>query len=170
MQTKVHDLSEWLEESLRKEIALHKRYLEILELERAQVVKFNAEKICESAALRELIYLEILSLQRERQSRVREVTKNPRIRLSEYIKTCLVSECDHLLPLVEELKRAVKESQANSKEFGQVLGFALNMVSSMVTMIWSAGQSIVKSYTKSGQVKESSYPQEGRSSSLLRKA
>lgn len=169
MQTKAHDLSEWLEESLRTEITLHKRYLEILEFERGQVVKFNAEKISESAALRELIYHEILSLQRERQSRVREVTKNPRIRLSEFIKTCLASECDHLLPLVEELKMAVNESQTNSKEFGQVLGFALNMVSSMVSMIWSAGQNIVKSYTKSGHVKESTYSQEGRSSGLLKK-
>ncbi len=160
-----------LERMLGAECLIYKRYLAVLKEERRFIIKFDSEKITALCSERGRLCDEMQAALNERTALIKSFVGHSRGRLSDHILQLFKQEdAQRLMPKVEELRKLVEQCHAGSKEFKQVIEFSLKLVSGLVSIIWSATQNLVKSYTQSGTMRESYHPTTSRQAAMLRKA
>jgi len=79
-------------------------------------------------------------------------------------------EVMELKPLIVKLKEQAELSRKGSFEFGQLVGFAQNVVNGILSIFNAASQNVVRCYGKSGKVKESFHPARSRTDRVIKEA
>jgi hypothetical protein len=161
-----------LEAQLKKEIKLYREYIVVLAKERKELLARNHEKLIPLSSRRNEISRQMILCHRERIELIQEIF--PSGSEKEKLSVLVESHCDSeaqamLLPLVAELKKEVEQSQGDGREFSQVVNFALDMVNGVASIIWSATQNIVKSYSPKGELKET-YHSRSRVAGVMKRA
>lgn len=160
-----------LERNLDKACTLHQRYLELLAKERASLKKFSSDDI---EKLREKREEFLRSIEETNAARTELLTKIPggnTEKLSILLeKEFSPSDAARLRPRVEELRRVVTAVQHESREFSQVVNFALNLVHGSLSILWSATQDVTRSYTAAGSMQEKHTPTHSRMQGVRREA
>ncbi len=160
-----------LENLIDTEVGLYREYLKVIELEKAHLRSPDAEKISQMSEKRQQLYDAMRIAEKKRMDYVANVSRDgaQSQRISDFIKRSFSPiESKRVLMKVESLKELVKKCHRESREFGQVVDFSLNMVGGLISIFWSATQSVVRSYTAHGRMRESFTPALTRSAGLLR--
>lgn len=146
--------------SIEREIALYKKYLALMEEEQRSVTKFDANAIEALTEKRNSLCNQLDEARLKRDELVMRIAQcDVPMKLSEMVhRFCNREEKRKLTPLVDTLRTMVQSAQRASQEFSQVVNFSLGMVSSTLSIIWSATQEVQRSYTTQGVVKESFHP------------
>lgn len=164
-------LSKDIEVILNTECQLYEQYLLLLEEERQSITCLNAEKIAAARYKRETVGQEMKAAQEERMSLMKGFPSSGGQRLSSLvIQHCHLDDSKRIILLIEKLRDLVKQSRTKGVEFGQVAQFALNMVNGSLSIIWTATQNVVRSYTRRGEINESYNPQHSRAQTVLTRA
>lgn len=160
-----------LKTQLDKEIKLYKQYIEILAEEKAGITKFNSETVEASTQKREALYAEIKEAAVKRLEMLRDLAGPEKKRLTAVINEKFQGrEAKELLARAETLKSLSEQLKKESREFGQIVNFGLNVVNGTLSIFMSATQNVTKSYGKSGLIKESFNPQGTRHSGVIKEA
>lgn len=158
-----------LHSMLEQECRLYLQYDKTIEEERRYISKFDTEKIRQLSSEREKMYELMKEAQAERRELIKRVASNSRLRLSDFIsQTFSGQELKVLQDQVEKLRSLIKHSQSHAREFSQVVGFALKLVGGMASIIWSATQNVVRSYTSGGKIQETYHGSRARGSGLIK--
>ena len=173
MLDKDHRLIRNLDSLIQQEIRLHKRYQEILSEERTRVTQLDAETVRQLTVEKQTLNSQIHIANQKRISMVKEIvgeelTAPPRLR-DVIAKYCHPDDAQKLMDRAEELRLLVEGTYKAVKEFGGLVDFSLGMVNSVLSIIWSASQDVVESYSSQGAVRRSYSPGEGKPAGVSRK-
>ena len=158
-----------LEDLIKEEISVYTRYLTVLDEERRDLVASRAERLLMHSAERSHLVNLMRAAQDERRKIMRRYSADRLLTLSAFIQTYLPEkEGARLMPLVAQLKNLVRSAQSDTGEFSQVASFAMRMMSGLVSILWSATQNIVRSYSPQGRMKEVYHPSVGRAAAVLK--
>lgn len=164
---------------LAEENKLHTDYLEILEEERSSIVGCESAGIERLSTKREMLLSRISELHTKRVELTKNVFEGEQVGLISAVSKLInsreydveiVSEARKVHTLARNLKKLATEVRAKTGELSQVVKFSQSLVSGMLSILWSATQSITRAYTKEGQIKESHQPVGSRVQSLLKEA
>jgi DNA-directed RNA polymerase subunit F len=160
-----------LERNLQRACSIHTRYLELLKKERTSLKKFSAAEV---EALREKREEFLRSLEEVNAARIEILSKLPGGN-SEKLTDLLAKEFSpsdraRLQPIVDELKTVAIAVQHESREFSQVVNFALNLVHGSLSILWSASQDVTRSYNAGGALQETHTPSGSRMQGVRREA
>lgn len=157
-----------LESLLKKELKLYKDYEKLIDRERDNVVNFDAEKVVELTLQREQIFETLSSMQVKRMEIVGPHLKRYNLPLTQWLeKYGSVELRQRLLPLATTLKSTVRECREKIADFGQLLNFALTMVSGTVSILWSGTQDNTSTYSANSLVVDSGASQRSRNGNLI---
>ena len=160
-----------LQTLLNQEYQLHEKLLALIELEKAAVTRADVEKVSALNQEREKLSEAAIAAKDRRLEFMARQPAGQELRLTNWIeKHCHPADQKALLPLARKLKTIIGRSQQNGREFNQLLNFALNMVNGTLSILWSATQSIFRSYGQDGAIKESYHPSDSRASTVLKQA
>lgn len=161
-----------LSSTIEREYKLYAEYLKVLEEERTCLSKFNAEKVTDLSDKRETLSIKISDARDARMELLKVIPDSDKRPLSEIVtRDFHPDDARKLMPLVAKLKEVVKQAQAKGREFNQVVNFSLNVVTSTLSIFWSATQTVTRSYGPQGVLKESLLPAATtRYSGVLREA
>ena len=155
---------------LEKECGLYEKYITLLDEERGWLTRFNEARVLDLSAQRARLYDQLLAAQDTRLTSMRQFpTQHLRLR-DLVVKDLLPHHAKRLLPLVDRLRALVKESQQKGRQHHQILDFGLKTVHGLLSIIWSATQTVVQSYNRQGGKQQSYQADKSRSGSVLREA
>ena len=160
---------------LEHECELQKQYLAVLKTERSALTSFQTEEINKCAAMRAGLNEEISSAHQLRIGLLREVSgissRAPIPRLSEWAaQTLPETEAKKVQALGGKLKQLVTESERYLREFGSVLDFSMGVVSSTISLIWSATHNVTDTYSIHGKVHKNYTPAGRKALGVLKQA
>ena len=156
---------------LQKEIELYTKYTALLEEERHFLVKFKEEKVNAITAKRIEVYNSLESLQKERMQLMESFPDWRGKKLYDLvIKHMHHKNAKRVLPLVTQLREVVKKTEASGKQHSQILSFSLRSIQGVLSILWSATQTVVKSYNSKGKMQNSYHPSDSRSAGVLKQA
>jgi hypothetical protein len=160
-----------LERNLQRACAVHQRYLELLRKERASLKKFSADDV-ESLRLKREDFLGAMDeLNGARREILARFPEGNTIKLTDLLaREFSPGDAARLRPLVDELKSLAGAVQLESREFSQVVNFALNLVHGSLSILWSASQDVNRSYTAAGAIQEKRTPSGSRMQGVRREA
>jgi len=158
-----------LERFIQEECRVHRRYLEVLRLEREQLSSFHSVEVSELSAERELLSSRMKELHDRRRDLMRLFPEGGSLRLREVLRLHCPEE-QALRAQAEELSELALEVRSASAEFSHVLNFALSLVHGSISLVRSATQSVTRSYTPGGEVREAYAPFVSRMQGVLREA
>lgn len=159
------------ERNLQRSCALHQRYLELLKRERSSLKKFSAEDVGEIRDKREELLSSMDEANAARRELVAKLPAEPSAKLSDLLpKHFSPNDAARIRPLVEELKTLAAAVQRESREFSQVVNFALNLVHGSLSILWSASEDVSRSYTAGGALQENHTPSGSRMQGVRREA
>ncbi|RMG42970.1 MAG: hypothetical protein D6719_04890 [Candidatus Dadabacteria bacterium] len=155
---------------LKEEISLYSQYVALIRKERSLVRKFKHKEINASASERNALCDKMAELQKKRISLMKKFPDwQQHQRLSKLIALyCHPEDRAELLNLTEKLRNVATEMRVESLKTSQLVNFAMKMVSGTISILWSATQSVVRSYSRRGAVKESYHPTRSRLQNLLK--
>ena len=154
--------AEKLKRILTAEIEAQKTYAELLETEADVLRKFDPQKVEELTAQREIVAERMRGLRDERMLLVKELTGDERTNLEKVISNKFSGRDKRELDnLRKRFKAIALKARKKGFEATGVVNFALNLVNGTMSLIYSATQNIVKSYSRHGAVKESTSPPAG---------
>lgn len=160
-----------LERNLERSCKVHERYLDLLERERTSLKTFSAEGVERFRSKREELLRTVEELNAQRGEILSALPEGATRKLSELLDTAFAPrDADRLRPLVTNLKALVGNVQARSREFSQVINFALNLVHGSLSILWSATQNVTRSYTPQGALQENRTPTSSRLQTTIREA
>jgi hypothetical protein len=163
----LHEQALTLERLLRKETELLADYLRLTRDEEGLIAKFNEERVSALTLRRMEVCENLRAAQQERLNIMRALDGGANRRLRDIIiRSFHPADSKKLLPLVDGLAAQAKEAEEQSRQHRQILSFGLKAVHGLLTILWSATQNVVKSYTKKGSLKQSYHPSSGRRGSL----
>lgn len=147
---------------LEQEYSVHVRYLDILSQESVSLTKLKPDEITKFSEQRENLHAEMHLLQEKRNEIIRRITglsNQETVKISEIIaKHCNPNEAKVLKILSQKLKDAVTKVRSQSEHHSELLGFSSGLVNSVMSIIWSATQSVVSSYGPKGILKQAYQP------------
>jgi hypothetical protein len=162
-----------LQRNLERSCTLHERYLNLLTEERARLKTFAADDVERIRLKREELLAGIAELNAQRLEILSAVPDGTTRKLSELIdvETAFApADAAVVRPLVLKLKKLASAVQEQSREFSQVVNFALNLVHGSLSILWSATQNVTRSYTAGGSLLENRTPTGTRLQTTLRQA
>lgn len=160
-----------LERLIDLEVSVYEQYIELIAEERKHTVHFNATKLAELTAKRGELIDVMHQFQEQRRSMLKAWSGTSRTKLSTFVKEYFApEEAKRILPKVERLRELVTKCRETSDQFNQVVRFSLNVVSGLISILWSATQNVLRSYTPNGKMKESYHPARSRSAGVLKQA
>jgi hypothetical protein len=161
-----------LEKLIERECWAHEAYVEVLELERSEIISGTPEKVAAYAASRAKICEDLATLKDQRERMVFEFSEVEEIRpLSRVVaEKCSLPEQKRFRPLIARLRIAATNSKTKSEEYSQVVHFSLGLVSSVLSLMWSATEGVQKLYTAQGVAKNAYHPSGARSALILTEA
>lgn len=165
------DVLRTLEQCIDRELGLYQEYLAALLQEKQFIQCQDTEKIQAISQKRQLLCNSMKEAEEKRLDYIKSLPGDGanNLKLSEFVKANFSAvESKRLLGKVELLKDLVKRCHRESTEFRNVVDFSLNMVSGLISIFWSATQSVVRSYTQNGRMRESYAPSVVRSAGLLK--
>lgn len=156
---------------LEAECSAYEEYSKLLEQEHHGIVHFKAETVEAIAERRGEIVEKLQVLREERLKLGAKFPESDGAKLNDLIaRHCHADDRRTLQPLAIRLRAAVSDASARGKELGQLGQFALNVVNGSLSILWSASQSVVKSYAPNGKVREAFHPATTRAAGILRQA
>jgi hypothetical protein len=160
-----------LERALRAEIELYKRYIKALKIEREAFRKFDADKISELTSKRAELVERLATANQKRLDLMGRFPDNNKTRLTDMVKLfCHPKDQVVLIPLLDELKMQIALSRKEGYEMSSLSSFAQKVVNGTLSIIWSATQNVVASYTRKGTKEVKYNPNGGRDRSVLKQA
>jgi hypothetical protein len=164
-------LVQQLTKLLDAEARLHSEHSEILAIERQAVTAQKALDVASCAAQREDLIEKLSAKAKERESLMKELGVPAGQKLTEWVQHNLSSvEAKPVLEAIKNLKTVVNASRREVTIFGHLTQFALNMVNGALSILWSANQNEVKSYSPQGKLQKSYQPATTRQAGVLKKA
>ncbi len=159
------------EKLLAEECGAIDDYLALLASEQEHVVKLQSEKVAECAKRRATVADRLTAIRASRDDLVRILNKNSKITLTELVTTGgTAAERRRILPVIAKLKQKSKLMEQRSKELNQVVSFSLGLINGSLSIIWSATQTVTRSYNAFGGMTELFQPNTPRAGSLLGQA
>ena len=144
---------------LEEECKIHLEYIEVLTQEQKALIKFDEPLVGKLSARRSELCDAMAKIQERRAAFMGQFPDAENKKLSELIvKYCHPDDARKLNPLVKKLKTLVTRSRGLANEFNQVVDFSLTLVNGTISILWSATQTVTRSYSKKGIVKESFQP------------
>ena len=166
----IEDVAQTLDAIISQELLLYAEYQKLLVRERQALRKSDSDQIQVLADERGEVVDALSMANDQRCLIIREVSKERHLKLSTFIERFLTpQEQKQLMPKVKALKVAVAGCRSESSEFGQVVNFALKVTSGLVSILWSATQNVVRSYGRTGTMREAYHPSQGHAGSILKK-
>lgn len=156
-----------LKSLLTSECALLERYQVVLLAEREHLREMKkpeqTDRFMLLTAQRDILSQQIQQCHALRMEAIKQFKEPRGTRFSAVLKRNLhPEEMQQLEGLVLKLRSLVEQTQKTSSDFRQVVDFALGLVGGLATMITSATHNVVRSYGRSGKVKESYHPTQGK--------
>lgn len=152
---------------LTRECALQDEYREILLKEREALKFFKAADIEIFTEKRAEITERIAALQEQRLKLQLSADSAPK-KLTEWAQeNCQPKDCAKIMVLAEKLKSSVQQTSSLLAEFRGVVDFSLGMVSSTISIIWSATQTVNDTYSGYGQLQKNYLPAGKKALNLL---
>jgi len=74
------------------------------------------------------------------------------------------------MALIEKIRAKIKQVEAKSKEFNQILSYSLGLVNGELSLLWSASQPVSRVYNAFGSITQGVQPAPPRNGSLLGEA
>ena len=159
-----------LESFLQEEIHLCDEYLKIIALEQVAVVKLKSDLVAQHGETRALVVEKLGKTRDARALLVERVTGDPYTRVSEMIEGCGPSDKKRMIALTQKVKARLAQVDKRTRELNQILNFSLGLVNGEISILWSATQSVARSYTSFGTINEGVQPGPPRAGSLLGQA
>lgn len=160
-----------LSSCLENECRLYQTYITLLKEEQAYLTRFNEEKLSGLSARRSELYDKLLTAQDRRLALMQNFPEKQGVKLRDLVLVHMLPQNARLvLPMIDQLRSLVKESQQLGKQHFQVLDFGLKMVHGLLSIFWSATQRVVKSYNRNGEIQQSYHPAKSRRSGVLKEA
>ena len=164
-------ISRDIESTLKKEISVHERYITALREQRQFITKFQIKKLEELDAKRIAMIAEMQTLNEKRIALSKRFPEHQGKRLSTLVEVNLPKEdARRNTLLIDMLRDLLGRERALSVESNQVLKFAINLVHGSMSLLSQASQSIVRRYSRSGDLKESVTPNHSRKERVLKEA
>lgn len=168
-------LTKNLRHILEEECALQKAYLEVMTEERRCLGRMQDEganqKVLLLTTKREVLAEAMKQLSQQRAELLSVFPGTEGRRVSEIIAANFhKADVAELMPHVNRLKTLISKSRHSGLEFSQIVDFSLNLVNGLVSLLWSASQSVIKSYAPNGKPRESYNPGTSRAQSVLKQA
>ena len=160
-----------VEKILRQECSLHQRYLDLLEQERKLVVSGDHQKVGSLSSQREMLSQQMDNAHKDRRAWMEKFPNGQDVRLTDLIKQNFSPiESRPALALAEQLRALVTRLRQDSSEFSQVVNNTLNLVNGTLSILLSAAQHVVRSYSSQGQLREQFHPVGSRDGTILKQA
>jgi len=160
-----------IEKLLAAELAEYDQYLALLKQEQEAVVKLDSERVVLLGSKRGEIVEKLSQIKDERSKAIASAIGNDAFRASEVIQQgCSAGDRKRLMGLVERIRTKIKEVEAKSREFNQVLSFSLGLVNGELSLLWSASQPVTRVYNAFGSMSQGVQPTPPRNGSLLGEA
>lgn len=159
-----------LERLLKAECAIYREYSELMTKERQAVISFKMAEVEAITARRVSLSTAMGEAHHQRLTLLKQLPEGDCEKLTTVIaRQFSGADQKRLMSLAEELRSAIRASQANGLQFGQIVTYALNLVNGSISLLWSATQNVFKAYGKKGQIKESYHPSD-RSQGVIKRA
>lgn len=159
-----------LEGLLKAECAVYREYAELMTKERKAVIGFKIAEVEALTARRVVLSTAMGEAHHQRLNILKQLPGGDSEKLTTVIARSFAQpEQKRLMALAEELRSAIRASQASGMQFGQIVTYALNLVNGSISLLWSATQNVCKAYGKKGQLKESYHPND-RKQGVIKKA
>ena len=160
-----------IDQLLRRECELYQDYIKLTQEERSWITKLNPAKLEELTQKRQIITDLLLAAQDQRLAQMRQFPEGDGKRLSDLIrKYAPLKEAKVLLTLTKKLRELVEEARSEGSQYSQIIGFSMGLVNGVVSILWNATQNVVRAYSRSGEIRESTNPTGNRASSILKRA
>ena len=160
-----------IEKLLAAELSEYDQYLLLLKQEQEAVVKLDSDQVVMLGAKRGEIVDRLSQIKDERSKTIASAIVNDAYRASEVIQQgCTAGDRKRLMALVEKIRVKIKDVEAKSREFNQVLGFSLGLVNGELSLLWSASQPVTRVYNAFGSISQGVQPTPPRNGSLLGEA
>ncbi len=144
---------------LEEECRIHHDYIDVLTQERDALTKFDEPLVAKLSARRGELGDAMAKIQERRAAFMGQFPDAENKKLSELIvKYCHPEDARKLNPLVKKLKGLVTRSRTLANELNQVLNFSLTLVNGTISILWSATQTVTRSYSKKGVIRENFQP------------
>jgi hypothetical protein len=144
---------------LEKECLLHQSYIALVDKEREALRSVDTNSVQSLAKEREQLSLKIGQAHQDRVALQAQFPGSEQLKLSEFIaRHCQIQDARQLAPLVSHLRQLVIETRRLSSEMRQSVQFSMNMVHGCLSILMSATQNVVRSYSRQGVLKESYNP------------
>lgn len=157
-----------LEGLLREEIALHRESTELARKERGALVRNASQEALELVERREALHTRLQELHAARLELSSSIDPS-KTKLSEVVRAhASAADQRRLMPLVDELRAAVQEGRGEAQRFNQLAQFGLAVANGLVSMLKSATQHVVTTYSPRGKRKELYHPNGSRRANLLK--
>ena len=148
-----------LRQILTAECDVYQRYLNLLAEEGKAIARFKSDQVEALTESRQELFERMTELKNERMAFMKELAGSEKANLGKVIGEKFSGrDKRELEALRNKLKSLVDKTRNKGYEFNQVVNFALNFVNGTVSLLMSASQNIVKSYSRSGVLKESYNP------------
>lgn len=162
-----------LRKALEEECDVHSRYVEAVRAERELIRNLksadNTDKLGALVAQRNELAGAMRQCQARRMELLKDFENSATRRLTDLVSGEMhPADAAQLMPHVNRLRKLAIKSKEGSVEFGQVVSFSLGLLNGVLSLFHNATQSVVRSYSRLGKVKESYHPTRGRAESLLK--
>lgn len=148
-----------VESALRTEMDLQIQYAALMEEEGKYISKFDAEKVTELSSKRAQVSQNIDAARMKREKLCEQFPDHTGKKLTELVSQhCHRDDAKRIKQLAEKFRILVQGNQRRGFEFGQVTQFVLNLISGSMSILWSATQSVTRSYGRNGVVRETYTP------------
>ena len=164
-------LVETIEGLIGEEIELYKSYSSLLDEETRSITRFKTDKVEEITEKRSELHNKLLDAQDRRLNLLRQFAMPEGASLTDLLSAHFhPDDSRRLARSVRRLREEVSGAQRRGREHSQLTNFALKIVHGTLSIIWSATQNVVKSYSRQGTLKEAYNPTRSREIGVLKKA
>lgn len=156
---------------IEEEASLHEQHAAILTEERKALKAFKTESVQAWALERERIVDRLQGVQDAYKAVLKSFPQPGRHRISDIVRNFFhPDDVSRIMPLIERVKKIRLDTRREGSEFAQVARFSMGLINSTLSILRSATETIVKTYTRSGLSKESVVPTSAQRAKITREA
>ena len=164
-------ISRELRRLLEEEIRLQREYVDLLQAETDAMVKFGPEQIYQTVAQREILTGAMRAIAEQRVALLESAGIAPGQKLSRIVSERCTGEDKRILTaLVEQVRGGLATVQGELRKHASVTRFCQGLVSGTLSILFSGSQSVHRSYSRRGEVRERALPAQKVSKSTLGEA
>lgn len=171
MAQPIRKIVQQLCDTLDEQCEAHSLYGALLRKERDAITHFESQRVSEIVAEREAVAKRIEQLKTRQIEAVSVLSCNKCSKLTELIAHhCTPVEAELLSPRAATLREIINASFIENRNLGHLTQFALNMIHGSLSILWSATQKSVKSYSADGKIHQAFQPTGARLAGIRREA